>query len=112
MIDGYDPLLIEWLSLMGNLPIGEQLARWHKRTLDLAVQFRIGDFFVCASERQRDWWLGMLEAHRRINPATIAADPSLRNLIDTLPYGLRSDPLPLHRPIIKGVWKGIAQTDH
>lgn len=112
VIDGYDPLLIEWLSLMGNLPIGEQLARWHKRTLDLAVQFRIGDFFVCASERQRDWWLGMLEAHRRINPATIAADPSLRNLIDTLPYGLRSDRLPPHRPVVKGVWKGIAANDH
>jgi hypothetical protein len=26
------------------------------------MQCRAGDFFICAGERQRDWWLGLLEA--------------------------------------------------
>ncbi len=47
-----------------------------------------GDFFVCASERQRDFWLGALASAGRVNPATTAGDPGLRSLIDVVPFGL------------------------
>ena len=49
-----------------------------------------GDAFVCASERQRDLWLGALLALGRIDPDAYAADPSLRSLIDVVPFGHRS----------------------
>src|SRR5690606_24914243 len=61
--------------------------------------------------RQRDWWLGQLEAHGRINPATYGADPTLRRLVDVVPYGLPAEPPVATRPLIKGVWAGITPTD-
>lgn len=111
VIDGYDPLLVEWLALHNHLPPEEYLPHWDNRMADLGKQYLAGDFFICASERQRDWWIGLLEAHGRINPHTFQENPSLRKLIDLVPFGL-SDVPPKHtRPIIKGVWPGIAQDD-
>jgi hypothetical protein len=55
-------------------------------------QLRVGDFFLCASERQRDYWLGWLEALGRVNPRTHGADPDLRGLIDVVPFGVPSEP--------------------
>ena len=103
VVDGYDPLMAEWLALSRSARRGAGQAAqdtaqwrvdWHVRMEALARQYRIGDFFVCASERQRDWWLGLLEASGRINPATFDADPSLRRLVDVVPYGLPEHPLP------------------
>ena len=50
------------------------------RGLDaLRVQFDRGDFFLCASERQRDLWLGHMSALGRVNFATYAQDNTLRS---------------------------------
>ena len=47
---------------------------------------------VCASEKQRDLWLGALLAQRRIAPARADADPGLRDAIDVVPFGTPPDP--------------------
>jgi glycosyltransferase involved in cell wall biosynthesis len=53
----------------------------------------------------------LLEAHGRINAYTFQADPSLRALVDVVPYGLPEE-LPKHtRNVIKGVWSGIHDDD-
>jgi glycosyltransferase involved in cell wall biosynthesis len=111
VIDGYDPVLSEWLAVHAHLPLDELRGLWQARLEQQRAQFYLGDFFICASERQRDWWLGQLEAHGRINPATHRADPTLRQLIDVVAYGLPDEPPVATRPMIKGVWKGIAATD-
>ncbi len=111
VIDGYDPLLIEWLALNAGRDLREQMAWWRNRMKELSGQFLLGDFYLCASERQRDWWIGLLEAHGRLNPATFAVDPSLRKLIDVVPYGLAATTPQHTRPVIKGVWPGIAPTN-
>lgn len=111
VIDGYDPLLAEWLALPENEHSDRYTADWQKLMMHLNRQYAMGDFFLCASERQRDWWLGLLEANGRINPATYGADPSLRNLVDVVAYGLPESE-PVHtRPTVKGVWKGINASD-
>jgi glycosyltransferase involved in cell wall biosynthesis len=46
------------------------------------------DFSICASERQRDYWIGRFCALGRIDPALYNFDPSLRKLIDIVPFGL------------------------
>ncbi len=43
---------------------------------------------MCASERQRDFWLGALQSAGRLNPLNYARDPTLRSLIDVVPFGL------------------------
>jgi glycosyltransferase involved in cell wall biosynthesis len=111
VIDGYDPLLAEWLSLMQAHPLETQQPAWEQRLEQLQPQLWLGDFFICASERQRDWWLGKLEVAGRIGPASIARDAALRSLIDVVPYGLPAEP-PIHRKtMLKGVWPGIAHDD-
>ncbi len=111
VVDGYDPLLAEWLALVQALPLDEQQVHWVNRLNTLNPQYLLGDFYLCASERQRDWWLGVLEASGRINPYTYAADPSLRRLVDVVPYGLAAEaPRPGHA-VIKAVWPGIEADD-
>lgn len=102
VVDGYDPCLVEMFFLRGNASAQQA---------DLTQAYLAGDFFVCASERQRDWWLGLLEASGRLNVHTFGADPSLRNLVDLVPFGL-PETAPRHtRPTIKGIWDGIAEHD-
>ena len=111
VIDGYDPVLAEWLAIHAHLPLGDLHGPWQARYQAYQAQFALGDFFICASERQRDWWLGILEANGRINPATHRADPALRRLIDVVPYGLPATPPMPTRSVIKGVWPGITPSD-
>ncbi len=81
----------------------------------LNAQIDQGDFFICASEVQRDFWIGMLHSRGRINPRTYAADPTLRRLIDVVPFGLPDQDFDATAaalpPVLKGVRPGIAATD-
>jgi glycosyltransferase involved in cell wall biosynthesis len=111
VLDGYDPLLVEWLTTLPTDELDEQMVRWSKYMTGLFQQYLRTDFFICASERQRYWWLGQLETAGRINPRMFAADPSLRSLVDVVAYGLPED-LPVHtRSVVKGVWPGIGVDD-
>ena len=111
VVDGYDPLLAEWLFIEARHDVATQQAYWRERMLALSAQYGIGDFYLCASERQRDWWLGLLEAHGRINAHTFRQDHTLRKLIDVVPFGLPSAPPVKTQPVIKGMWDGIVAED-
>jgi glycosyltransferase involved in cell wall biosynthesis len=110
-VDGYDPLMAEWLAIFQTHTPDALIRGWQERLGQLGDQLFIGDFFFCASERQRDWWLGLLERGGRINPYTIAADPSLRILIDVVPYGVDDAPRATTRRAIRGVWPGVGPAD-
>ena len=58
----------------------------------LRAQVERGDFFFCASERQRDYWIGMLAAVGGVTAAAYRTDPDLRQLIELAPFGLPYDP--------------------
>ena len=64
---------------------------------------------MCASEKQRDYWLGMLssvEAHHR--PIPTATTDWLRRLIDTASFGISAaSTVALAQPVVKGVLPGI-----
>jgi len=55
------------------------------------AQLQQADFFICASERQRDFWLGALHTAGRVNARTLARDADLRRLIDVVPFGLPAE---------------------
>ena len=109
VVDGYDPHTLETLALFSGSPEQESLHR--RRECVLRLQCLSGDFFICASERQRDWWLGLLEATGRVNVHTYAVDPSLRRLVDVVPFGLRSSPIRHAHRVLKGIWAGIQPGD-
>ena len=111
VVDLYDPFTLENLVYFGRerLPFREAIHGEHLAVLN--DQLRAGDFFLCASERQRDYWLGMLAANNRLNPRTYDADPTLRALIDVVPYGLPAEPPRANGPVLKGVLPGIGPDD-
>ncbi|HEX6492296.1 MAG TPA: glycosyltransferase [Candidatus Dormibacteraeota bacterium] len=111
VIDLYDPFQLEALVQMRGLALGERLSGNDACLAVLLEQLRRGDFFLCASEQQRDYWLGMLTAAGRLNPHTYDADPTLRRLVDVVPFGLPSGPPERHGPAARGVIPGIADGD-
>ena len=69
----------------------------------ISYALRRGRAFVCATERQRDMWLGMLAASRRLDPGRYEVDPDLRELIDTVPSGIdERAPIAPARPVLRG----------
>jgi glycosyltransferase involved in cell wall biosynthesis len=50
-----------------------------------------GHHLMCVSEQQRDLWLGTMLAERLISPDLYDSDPSLRSVLDLVPFGLPSD---------------------
>ena len=53
---------------------------------------RSGDQFLCASEKQRDLWLGVMLAERLIDADRYEHDPTFRSVIDVVPFGLPEGP--------------------
>lgn len=111
VVDIYNPFHLEQLEQGKN---DDDLSR--ARTVSECVtalndQLRRGDFFLCASAKQRDFWLGQLSAVGRINPRTYDDDESLESLIAISPFGVPPAP-PVHgRNALKGVVPGIGADD-
>src|SRR5690606_17477848 len=60
LVDIYDPFHLEGLELRREEAPVERFATARSDTKILNEQLERGDFFVCASEKQRDFWLGQL----------------------------------------------------
>ena len=92
VVDLYDPMHLEQLEQ--GREMGD--AAWRNQVLVTTEvvneQLQRGDYFLCASERQRLFWMGQLAAVGRINPDTYAADENLRYLISIAPFGMDSTP--------------------
>ncbi|HTT87694.1 MAG TPA: glycosyltransferase [Acidimicrobiales bacterium] len=111
VFDVYDPVHLEALELTRNIPEPERSFHVRNSVRTLEEQLVRGDFFVCASDKQRDFWLGFLASVGRVNPRTYEDDPTLRRLIDVVPFGLPDAP-PVHtRPALRGVVEGIGPDD-
>lgn len=111
VVDLYDPFILENLEIHRAKPLEAQTEIHAVNLAVLNEQLARGDFFLCAHESQRDFWLGMLAAVGRINPHTLAADLTLRNLIAVVPFGLPDEPPRHTRRVLKGVYPGISAED-
>lgn len=109
LVDLYDPYILSNLSRTDK---SESVQ--HQELLILKSNIQRGDFFVCASDRQRNFWLGLMAAEGRLNVAQFQADPHLRKLIDIAPFGIPGDrpetpgnlQFPGHPDAFKLVWAG------
>lgn len=111
VVDLYDPYYLEGLELFAREGAERGRLMAEDNLASLAEQLRVGDYFICASERQRDFWVGMLTGLGRLTPDGYRHDPTFRTLIDVVPFGCAETP-PVHRrPVLKGVVPGIAEGD-
>ncbi len=77
----------------------------------LNEQLLRADFLLCASDRQRLFYLGQLAALGRINPFTYSDEPDLKRLIAIVPFGLPSTSPEHQQQVLKGVVPGIGPDD-
>lgn len=109
--DLYDPFHLEQLEHKKHLPSGQWQDEIRKAVSLLDEQLARADVFLCASERQRDLWVGALSALGRINPLTYSADPTLTSLVRIVPFGLPDETPRQTRHAIKGRVAGIGSDD-
>jgi hypothetical protein len=111
--DLYDPLLFEALAFHAGQGDGPALAGALSRAalLKQVAALQTGSAFLCASERQRDLWLGLLSALGRIGPEEYGRDPALHRLVRVVPFGLEPEPPRAGEPVLKGVVPGIGPND-
>lgn len=109
--DIYDPMHLEYLEQGKDASARIRAKQTEYISEVLNVQLELADYLLCASEKQRDFWLGQLAAVSRINPANYDADPSLRSLLDVAPFGISDAPAQQTRHAIKGEVPGIAADD-
>lgn len=112
VVDLYCPFQLENLERM-RLVDASLDDRRTVSAVDLEVvnaQLQRGDFFLCANERQRDLWLGMLMALGRVTPDLYAQDPELQQLLAIVPFGVSSD-APVHSSQSFKASIGVAASD-
>lgn len=111
VVDVYDPFTLENLEIYSERALAERREVHDTHLAVLNELLQVGDFFICASEKQRGFWLGMLSALNRVNPVTYCQDRSLRRLIDVVSFGLPSEEPRHEKDVLKGIWEGIASND-
>lgn len=110
--DAYVPSSTECLPLNAHWALDDRLRGHRDDTTALNVFFRYGDFCLCASERQRDLYLGLFAGNGRLNPYTYDTDETLRSLVDVVPYGLSAQAPRPTKPIVRGVMPGVDESAH
>lgn len=109
IVDLYDPFIFENFEMFYDSPNSNKL---HSGSLDILLdQLMYGDYFICASEKQKDFWIGMLAAVNRINPLEYSESKDLSSLIGIVPFGLEDEMPTQTKAVMKGVVPGIEKDD-
>lgn len=109
--DVYDPMHLEQLEQARDLGEEGRLHSVKETTRVLNEQLRRADYVLCASDKQRDFWLGQLAGQGRVNPAVYDEDGSLDSLIGVVPFGIANEEPVQKRHAIKGTVPGIGVDD-
>jgi glycosyltransferase involved in cell wall biosynthesis len=104
IFDLYDPETLETLERFRGRRVRSTMVALTIDRLEDAL--RTGHHFVCASESQRDLWIGALLAARLLTPAVYDRDPTLRSVLDLVPFGVPTDP-PREGPGIRAAFPQI-----
>lgn len=110
--DVYDPMHLEQLEHGRDAPA--EGGRWDAidgATRTLNQQLRRGDFFLCASLKQRDLWLGQLAAVGRVNQVTYDEDNAFLDRMRIVPFGIEDAEPTAARRAIRDAHPEIGQND-
>jgi glycosyltransferase involved in cell wall biosynthesis len=110
VVDLYDPYLFSVLAEYANGGV-ENSHYYNLMHKVLETHMKQADFSVCASERQRDYWLGRYCSLGRLTPQLYGMDSSFRKLIDVVPFGLPDAPPVRTGPGMRGNIPGIGKDD-
>lgn len=109
--DLYAPFQFEHLEDLRHVPVNNSNSEFSQTIAAITDQMRNADFFVCASERQRLFWLGHLIAAGRVSPELYSEDPTLRSLLGVVPFGIEPEFHSEKTGVIRNDYTGISQDD-
>jgi glycosyltransferase involved in cell wall biosynthesis len=95
--DLYVPSFLERIAQLSVEPGDERLRTrlLERDRREYAAAIALGDAFVCASERQRDLWLGALGQAGRLDLHLLERDPRAEQLVGVVPFGVDDPPQPV-----------------
>lgn len=105
ILDCYVPIYVE-VSARNSEDVDREYNAFHHDVGRWAHALKRGDLFLCASEPQRRYYMGVLSGLGRINPVTYGEE-----LIKIVPYGIyRDEPKAATKPIAKLIGKKDEQS--
>ena len=109
--DLYNPIVVEGLEAASREPEPQATASVRQTALTVMAQCAAADYVICASEKQRDLWLGGMSLAGLVDLRAYRHDPTYRRFVDVVPFGVPSEPPQATARPIKGVWPGIGPDD-
>lgn len=111
-----DLLVHEYFEDLERLPLGEldsleQSVYFSECITRVARQLDMGDFFLCANERERDYYLGILTVLGKLRPDTYLRDRNFDSLIGVVPFGIPRREPKKGKNIFRGKVQGIGPKD-
>jgi glycosyltransferase involved in cell wall biosynthesis len=107
VIDLYGPFQLESLHQFDDRTEDDRIALGRMFRDVVGQLLRCGDMFLCASDRQKDFWLGWLDAVGRVNVVSHDDDPAYSSLVRLVPFGLPAEPPVAGPKMLRGVVPGI-----
>jgi glycosyltransferase involved in cell wall biosynthesis len=109
VVDLYNALPIEVLEAAAGLDEGRARRSQRIVTLGVMANLAAADLVLCASERQRDLWLGGMAFSGLLDPERYRSDPSFRRYLEVVPFGVPDGDPP--RPAAERPWPGVGPDD-
>jgi len=110
--DLYDPLTIEVLEYTAFDKIKTRQNVFDFSYYSLCLQLDAADHILCASEKQKDFYLGLLSDRRLINSTSYLESPDFSKFISILPFGLSADqPVAKNKKRLEEKFPQIKKTD-
>ena len=105
VVDLYDPFPLESLE---NPQESENALQWQRHLNNIHAlnrQISLADYMICASEKQKNYWLGYLTALNRVNPATYQQG-NYDHLLAVVPFGIPEKPMQIRTNRLRGTKAG------
>lgn len=99
-------------QMMLNLTMNREISVLDAAALDdLHAYLRQGDLFICATQKQYDFWSGALLAVGRLNSRTVGKEYTIDHFLRIVPMGLPEHPPVPGNRVLKGIIPGIGEED-
>jgi len=111
--DLYIPFILENLFVYDSKEFKlEDRQLVHNRDLGVLMNLLLNSHhFLCANQRQKDFYSGMLTSINKINPYLLKFDKELSKIFTMVPYGIRQEKKNKDANVLRGIIPGIKESD-
>jgi glycosyltransferase involved in cell wall biosynthesis len=94
VLDFFSNFAMEWMEVGKTQRNARKRWTWYETQRQyINLQFTAADFIICNNERQRDFFIGVLQSLGLVTGRVYDKNHDLRRLIASCPHGIRPEPL-------------------